>query len=413
MATNSRITSNSSERNPGATDMADLLAPFRILIVEECEDDYDLLVLKLRQAGFEPSAFRVETVAEIQEALSRSEWDMVFSDFDLPGFNGLLALDLVRARNPDIPFFIVSGVIDEEQAVAAMKAGARDYFFKGKLARLGPAVSREMREANQRRRRREAQVELDRGRDLLRHDGIRSVDVMSHELRTPLNIINVAAGMLVRYNEQMDSSGRRERISEIQAAVGRMTRVIDRALLTSRLEMQRWNLRSEAFDLAAWCREFLAQNPENARDRRRIRLQLVDVPPKVAMDQRVVEIALENLLSNGLKYSPPDSPVDLEVRGDGSGRIQFTVRDQGIGIPEKDVPHVWDSFYRGSNATDAPGAGLGLAIVKGCTEVHGGTIEVESRLGEGTCVKMRLPDGLQLPDGEKELAVSRAEVIQP
>jgi signal transduction histidine kinase len=213
------------------------LEPLRSLIIEDCEDDHDLLLLKLRQSGFEPAARRVETIPDIKDALARQEWQIIFSDFNLPGFDGLRALDLVRARDPEVPFFIVSGVIDEEQAVAAMKAGAQDYFFKDKLARLGPAVSRELQEAEQRRRRRQAQAELDRDRNLLHHDRIRFVDVMSHEFRTPLNIINVAAGMLDRYAERMGASDRQERISEIQEAVGRMTRIIDKVLLKSRIEL--------------------------------------------------------------------------------------------------------------------------------------------------------------------------------
>lgn len=385
--------------------------PLQALVIEDCEDDYDLLLLKLRQAGFEPMAIRVETLVEVEDALARQDWQIVISDFDLPGFDGLRALDLVRAHNADVPFFLVSGVIDEEQAVAAMRAGVQDYFFKGKLARLGPAVSRELHEADQRAQRRQAQAELDRDRDLLRHDRIRFVDVMSHELRTPLNIINVAAGMLARYSERMDASARRERISEIQDAVVRMTRVIDKVLLTSRLELRRWDLRSDTFDPAVWCQEFLDHELTDSDQRRRVRLQMSDLPARVAMDQRVVEIALQNLLTNAIKYSPPDSPIDLEVRTVSSGGIEFLVRDYGIGIPDADIPHVLESFYRGSNVGDAPGTGLGLALVKNCTDLHGGTIEIQSQRGQGTCVRMCLADWLR-QDALRELPASHAEVLQ-
>ena len=392
--------------------MRDHSKPVRMLIVEDCADDYDLLVLKLRQAGLNVLAARVETVAEIKEALAREQWQIVFSDFDLPGFDGLRALELVRAADPEIPFFIVSGVIDEEQAVAAMKAGAQDYFFKGKLARLGPAVSRELEEAEQRRKRREQQVALDRDRNILRHDRIRFVDVMSHELRTPLNIVNVAAGMLVRYGERMDAAARQERVTEIQEAVARMTRIIDKVLLTSRLELNRWELKSETFDLARWCEDFLAHSMADASQRRRIRLRLRDLPPKVAMDQRILEIALQNVLSNALKFSPAHSPVDLELCADALGRIEFTVRDRGIGIPESDIERVLESFYRGSNVGDVQGTGLGLAIVKGCTDLHGGSLDIESRPGSGTCVRMCLPDWLQVRGAAEEVFASPLEVTQ-
>ena len=391
--------------------MTAALAPLRVLVIEDCEDDYDLLLLKLVGAGFQVSAIRVETVAEVEDALARDEWQIVISDFDLPGFDGLRALTLVRARNAEIPFFIVSGVIDEEQAVAAMRAGAQDYFFKGKLARLGPAVNRELREAQQRAERRNAKAELDRGRKLLRHDRLRFVDVMSHELRTPLNIINVAAGMLLRYGERMDSGGRQERVAEIQNAVARMTRLIDKVLLTSRLELRRWDLRSDTLDLAAWCDEFLDQNIEDA-DRRRVRVRFSEVPAPVAMDQRVIEIALQNLLSNALKYSPPDAPVDLDIDCHTPGWIEFRVQDYGIGIPDADIPHVLDSFYRGGNVGDIAGTGLGLALVKSCIDLHGGALHIESHAGRGTRVTMRLPDWLR-QDASAEIPALPAEAIQP
>ena len=380
--------------------------------MEDCEDDYDLLVLKLRQAGLDPMVVRVDNLADIKEALLRNDWQIVFSDFDLPGFDGLRVLEMVRAANPDLPFFIVSGVIDEEQAVAAMKAGAQDYFFKGKLGRLGPAVSRALEEAEQRRKRREQQATLDRDRDILRHDRIRFVDVMSHELRTPLNLINVAAGMLSRYGERMDVAARQERSCEIQEGVARMTRIIDKVLLTSRLELRRWDLISETFDLVKWCEDFLVHGMADASQTQRIRLKLLDLPLNVAMDQRVLEIALQNLLSNALKYSPSLSPVELEVRRDAANRIEFTVRDCGIGIPESDLCHVWESFYRASNVGEVQGTGLGLAIVKGCADLHGGTLEIESEPGRGTCVKMCLPDWLPAPMDTEGGFASQADVTK-
>jgi signal transduction histidine kinase len=392
--------------------VSDVLTPLRTLVIEDCEEDHDLLLLKLSEAGFAPSALRIETIGEIEEAFKANEWQIVFSDFDLPGFDGLRALELVRAINSETPFFIVSGVIDEEQAVAAMKAGAQDYFFKGKLARLGPAVHRELHEAEERRQRREARVELDRDRNQLRHDRIRFVDVMSHEIRTPLNIINVAAGLLSRYGERMGQSGREERTAEIQDAVIRMTRVIDKVLLTSRLELRRWDLKSETFDPAAWCEEFLCNRIGDSGLCNRIRVKFNNLPPKVAMDQRVLEIALQNLLSNALKYSAPESLVDLELSGDVPGRILFSVRDCGIGIPETDMPHILESFYRGANVGDVPGTGLGLPIVKACTDLHGGTLEIASSPGGGTYIKLCLPDGLRLLEAAQDVPASPLEVIQ-
>ncbi|MBJ6723988.1 SpoIIE family protein phosphatase [Geomesophilobacter sediminis] len=134
--------------------------PLRMLIVEDSEDDALLLVLELRRGGFAPEARRVETADDMADALVTGTWDVVISDYVLPGFSGLDALKLVQKSGQDIPFIIVSGKIGEDTAVDAMKAGANDYFIKGKISRLVPAIEREMQEAEVRRKRREAEAAL-------------------------------------------------------------------------------------------------------------------------------------------------------------------------------------------------------------------------------------------------------------
>jgi two-component system cell cycle sensor histidine kinase/response regulator CckA len=134
--------------------------PLGLLIVEDCESDAELLLLELRRGGYDPSFERVETAPAMSAALDRRTWDLVLSDFSLPQFSGPAALSLLQQRRLDLPFIVVSGTVNEETAVAAMKAGASDFVTKGKLARLIPAVERELREARDRRARRQAEVAL-------------------------------------------------------------------------------------------------------------------------------------------------------------------------------------------------------------------------------------------------------------
>ncbi len=132
----------------------------RILIVEDSEDDLLLLLRELRRGGYTPDYVRVETAADMQAALDRQLWDIVIADYTLPRFSAPEALQLLQVQQPDLPFIIVSGTIGEETAVAAMRAGAHDYLLKDNLTRLVPAVERELREAQERRKRIEAEQAL-------------------------------------------------------------------------------------------------------------------------------------------------------------------------------------------------------------------------------------------------------------
>ncbi|MBJ6750017.1 SpoIIE family protein phosphatase [Geomonas anaerohicana] len=134
--------------------------PLRVLIVEDSEDDALLLIFELRRGNYAPVSRRVETADSMRKALEEEDWDLVVSDYVLPGFTGLEALQVLRDSGLDIPFIIVSGKIGEDTAVGAMKEGANDYLIKGNTSRLIPAIEREMQEAQVRRRKREAEAAL-------------------------------------------------------------------------------------------------------------------------------------------------------------------------------------------------------------------------------------------------------------
>jgi sigma-B regulation protein RsbU (phosphoserine phosphatase) len=136
--------------------------PLRVLIVEDSEDDMFFALQELRRGDFSPEFERVETLPSFTNALDRQVWDLILSDHDLPGFTSLHALKLLKNRQYDIPFIILSGVIGEETAVEAMKAGANDYVMKDSVGRLVPSIERELREASSRRVRRQAEKALRR-----------------------------------------------------------------------------------------------------------------------------------------------------------------------------------------------------------------------------------------------------------
>jgi signal transduction histidine kinase/CheY-like chemotaxis protein len=146
----------------GAKRRAVMSQALRVLIVEDSENDALLLVRELRRGGFEPEFRRVDTAEAMDAALTEGTWDLVLSDYSMPHFSGIAALELVKKCGLDLPFIVVSGTIGEDMAVAAMKAGAHDYMMKGNLRRLVSAIDRELREAKVRCQRWQAEAELKR-----------------------------------------------------------------------------------------------------------------------------------------------------------------------------------------------------------------------------------------------------------
>lgn len=132
----------------------------RVLLVEDSLDDAELILQELLRAELQPDLRRVDSAAEMSEALAQQRWDIVISDYNLPGFSGKDALELVRQHSSYVPFILVSGRIGEEEAVAMMKAGADDYVMKDRLMRLVPALERSLREAYNRMQSRMAQLAL-------------------------------------------------------------------------------------------------------------------------------------------------------------------------------------------------------------------------------------------------------------
>lgn len=148
------------ERIATPSEMRSMRKPLQLLLVEDSEFHAEVILDELRRGGYEPAFERVESAEAMTDALARQEWQVVIADYTLPQFSGPAALKLLQEQGTDLPFIIVSGTIDEETAVQAMKAGAHDFVLKEKLGRLVPAVERELREASGRQARRQAEQAL-------------------------------------------------------------------------------------------------------------------------------------------------------------------------------------------------------------------------------------------------------------
>jgi PAS domain S-box-containing protein len=241
--------------------------------------------------------------------------------------------------------------------------------------------------------RKRAEVELlktlEREKELSQLKG-NFVSMVSHEFRTPLGIIQSSAELLRDFYEKMQPDERQEQLASITRNTGRMAGMMEGVLVLSRLDAGKLDFQPAALDLNIFCRRVVDEVLSATNRRCFIELVLHSEPSEGRIDERVLGHILTNLLSNAVKYSEPGATVRFAVERDGQDAVCI-VRDQGIGISAADQQQLFKAFHRGSNVGTRPGTGLGLLLVKRCAELHGGKVQVDSRIGDGTTVTVRLP----------------------
>ena len=217
------------------------------------------------------------------------------------------------------------------------------------------------------------------------------VSMVSHEFRTPLGVIQSSAEILADYLEQLDPAERREHLVSITRNIRRMGALMEEVLVLGRLDAGKMDFQPRPTDLRMLCQRLREEVLSSTEGSCPIELLVgAAVPARAQTDERLLRHIFTNLLSNAVKYSEPGKTVEFSVDQEGREAV-WVVRDRGIGIPAADQPRLFQAFYRGQNVDQRPGSGLGLVIVKRCVELHGGSIHIDSKTGEGTRVTVRLP----------------------
>ena len=218
----------------------------------------------------------------------------------------------------------------------------------------------------------------------------------AHDLKTPLAAMKGNAQLLQRRTRRgsVTPEAMGEGLEKIVAGTVRMTSMVDELADLARLQMgQPLMLQREATDLVGLARRVVAEHGAT-HGSCTLRLETVESELVGEWDAGRLERVLDNLISNAVKYSPDGGEVVVSAAREGESWAVVAVRDRGIGIPEADVPHIFDRFHRAANAAEEfSGSGIGLASAKQIVEQHAGTISVESREGEGSCFTLRLPLG--------------------
>jgi cell cycle sensor histidine kinase DivJ len=222
---------------------------------------------------------------------------------------------------------------------------------------------------------------------------IRFIATMSHELRTPLNAIIGFSDMLTNESLDLDPRRRLEYAKLINDSGRHLLSVVNGILDVSKIENGNFEITREPFTPAPAiesCADLLALKAQDAGVE--LTMRIAPDLPEVAADRRAFNQILINLISNAVKFTPRGGRVTVSARCDGP-KLAVTVEDTGVGIGESDLPRLGEAFFQGRASYDRrhDGTGLGLSIVKGLVHLHGGEVDIKSRLGEGTRVTVRLP----------------------
>jgi signal transduction histidine kinase len=390
----------------------------RILIVEDSEIDANLIVRHIRKLGFDVAFERVDTPEAMRVLLDKKEWDAILSDYSMPGFNALGALGVLKSSGLDLPFIIVSGVIGEEAAVTAMKAGVHDYIKKDNLVRLVPVIEREIIEAKNRRARRDADQALqaayaaatyarqqaeglavDNARLYQQAQeaiGLRDefLAIASHELKTPITSMKLHNQLVLRALRSNPEGGadreRMVKLIEMSAMqIDKLSGLIDELLDVSRIQAGKLIIRFENVRLSDVVRD-VCERFQTAVNDAKCSFEY-DLDPEVTgyWDHFRIEQVVVNLISNAIKYAP-GKPIKITVKGNAHSAI-LMIQDFGPGIPQDKQSVIFDRFERATSESGVSGLGLGLFIVAQIAKAHGGEVRLKSDAGKGCTFIVELP----------------------
>lgn len=379
-----------------------MMEKIRVLQVEDNSDDALLILRALKKAGFDLIAKRVETAEELSCALKEESWDIVLSDYSMPKFDGLTALEQVSKHDPDLPFILVSGAVGEETAVEFMKAGARDFIMKDKLGRLGPAIKREVAEARlhkDKRRVEEQKIKLEE--QLWQAQKMEAIGTLAGGIAHDFNNILTA---IIGYSELaerdlLDRPDTRRKVFEVIKAGNRAKDLVQHILTFSRKKTEERSSLEAHLVINEALKLLRASTPSTieyqldiSKDCGTIKAnpsQLHQIVMNLctnayhAMSEKggVMTVSLKKVKLAYGEISGEDNPPGEYVR--------LVVADNGTGIEANLLDKIFNPYF--TTKSQGVGTGLGLSLVLGIVKSHDAYINVESEVGKGTIFSLYFP----------------------
>ncbi len=362
--------------------------------------------------------YQVITASSAEEALAKLESEdisVVISDQRMPRMGGAELLARISVAQPEATRIMLTGYADLESVVKAVNDG-HIYFYMTKPWKSGEmevvvehaferhALLQKNRELIEQLRKANAELEdkveqrtqelRDKNSALEASNKIKNefLGIAAHDLRSPLGSISNMAELLLDENDQLEQAEAREFLAMIGSTSNQMLTLVNDLLDISRIEAGKIELQRETVELRPFLAEIEKYNHMLGR-RKKIQLEVNCKDDVVAgtFDRERIRQVLNNLLGNAFKFSPPETTVTLDVTS--TGDLEFSVKDQGLGILEEELPLLFGAFHRTSTRPTGgeQSSGLGLSICKQIVEAHCGSIGVESTHGQGSRFYFQLP----------------------
>lgn len=390
--------------------------PLRILFVEDSENDALLAIKAIEKGNYSIEHEIVQTAEKMEESLKGKAWDIILCDHQMPRFTGFEALKIFKRSGLDIPFIIISGTIGEEIAVECLKAGADDYLMKGRLARLLPAIERELREAKNRAERKRLE------RELIQSQKLESLGTLASGIAHDFN--NILA-IILGYSDlgERRSLAHQPELRKCFEAISLASR--RGALLVSQLLTfaRKTETIFRPIDVNAVILEITMFFGETFPKTICISTNLDKSIPCIVADVTQLHQVFMNLCVNARDAMPEGGTITITttVTENAAIRARFpgaaaqrymaiTIADTGTGMDGETKRKIFDPFF--TTKGPSKGTGLGLSLVHSIMENHRGMIEVESELGKGTAFHLYLPIEDSVPEDEEPAEARRAGMVR-
>ena len=379
----------------------------RLLLVEDNPEDAHLILRQLHRSGFEFDWERVETEPDFLAHLT-PELDLILSDFEMPQFSGSRALELLKESKLDIPFIIVSGAIGEESAVEAMHQGASDYLLKDRIARLGPAVQRALKEVAERRERRRLEAQFIEAQKM---------EVVGQLASGVANDFNNVLAVIMGYSELIvqdlgPDHPLQKYAEEVRHAAMRASGLTQQLLIFSRkqtVQAAEIDLNEVIEGMEKMLRRLIDENVE-------LSLVLPKDLGRIMADSGYIWQVLMNLVVNARDAMPNGGKIVVETANvslDAAHAAQnpavppgeyvrLGVSDTGTGMSDEVKAHIFEAFF--TTKPKGKGTGLGLVTCQNIVKQSDGYIDLETELGKGTRFRLYFPR----LDSDKPLADVRS-----